>query len=227
MANRSPRRVITTIIVLSVIGFGLFFGIKGCSDDISPDTAGILLETKGKKYLFSPVGSVAVEQSIAEEKSPQAFPNVPIYKDGDDFYVNPTLSKDLVHLMSGSYTLFDFKEKSYDGYVTTEFDDTFLMENSYESTEIAGKQKALNVITLKNKKGEEMEIIWEQDPSTGEYKAIKNCSVRGFWTQTNPSPGETVVSSEDRFVISIKKLARFFGCRYSYDRETKILTVKR
>ncbi len=227
MRKNSSRRIITLMIVLSAIGFGLFFGIKGCTEDISPDQAGIILEVNGKKYLYANSPTSIVKKSIEEGNSPAANPTLKIYKDGDQLFVDPLNAKALIYLMSGEYELSDFKEVSYDGYVTMEAGEAFSFENSYRSTKTIGKQKSHNELTLKNKNGEEMQVIWERDPSTSEVTPIRNCQVRGFWTKTHPAPGETVVSSEDRFVVSLGKLANFFGCKYSYNRETKILTVKK
>ncbi|PWL23408.1 MAG: hypothetical protein DCO96_16290 [Fluviicola sp. XM-24bin1] len=226
MAKRSPRRILVSVVILLAIGGGVFAMVGSCSDDISPDISNVILETKGKKYLYSSLGSETVKQQLEAKSSPAAMADLAVYKDGDAFYVDPMNMRALVNLMSGNVETFDYKEKSYDGYVTIGTEDAYKIEQQYVSTSKVGKQAVKQIVTLTNTKGKTMLISWNFDPSTGEHKAIKNCEVRGFWFQTNPQPGETVISSEDFLVVPAKKLAKFFGCKIAFDRETKVFTVK-
>ena len=120
------------------------------------------------------------------------------------------------------------KKKSYQGYVTSGTNEVYGMTTSYESTENIGEQLTVfNVRLGQVEKRAELIVRWNYNPKTGEYKALENCEVRSFWIQTNPSPGETVISSEDFLVVDLKTLQEFYGNAFEYDAEGKVLYVIR
>lgn len=171
------------------------------------------------------MGDFIVEASIEKGESPAAAPSLEVYKNNDDFYVSPIRMKALADVMAGDTKLHDYKEPSYDGYVVSLHNVGFDVSTKVKTTETIGEQLTAFTATLKNEAGEEMTVEWELNPSTAEYKAVSNCEVKSFWVQTNPSPGETVISGEDFLVIHINKLAEFYECAVSYDPETRLFFV--
>ncbi len=220
------RKLVTGIVLVLSLGMGIFFMFNGCAGNISPEAANMILEKKGKQYLFSALGSTAVKQSIEKGESPAAFTSIQVYKDGDVYYVHPADMEPVVNVMAEEVELHDYKEASYDGYVTGLPAESFELKTHYRSTKTIGQQLIVSELTIRNKQKKSRLIKWEFDPKTGEYTALKNCEVHSFWIQTNPSPGETVISSKDFLVVPIDELAGFFGVKAEYSEETQLLFIR-
>lgn len=221
------KRLIGGLFLTIFIGGSMLLLFRGCSENISPEAANVALNTNGKTYLYSVMGDFIVQNSIEKGESPALAPSLEVYKNNDDFYVAPIRMKALADVMAGDTKLYEYKEPSYDGYAVSNEKVGFEMSTKVKTTETIGEQITAFTATLRNADGEEMRIEWEMNPSTAEYKAISNCEVKSFWVQTNPSPGETVISGEDFLVVHIDKLAEFYKCSVTYDPETRLFFVSK
>ena len=172
------------------------------------------------------MGTTIVENEISKNQSPTAMAAVSVFLDEDNYFLEPDKMKDVVSVMSGNYHLHPFKEKSYDGYVTTESDAGYELTTMVESTEKIGEQKYSYDLTLKNKNGKTKHVRWSINQKTWEKTAIENCELHEFYEQTSPAPGETVYSTNDKLVVNIADLAKFFGKSYTYDRDAFILYIE-
>lgn len=217
-------RSLTGMIFALMIGGGIFMGIRSCSSNISPDIANLALKTNGKTFLYSNLGSLNVQMSIDKNESPAAMAFVKVYKDDEEYFVEPKDMQSVIDLMSGNTALFEYEEKSYEGYVTSDTAVNYKSSLSYESTAKVGEQLSVHSVQLKND-ADSMSIQWKFNPKTGENIAVSNCAVRSFWFQTNPSPGETVISSEDFLVVKLKALCKFYNCTFEYDPEAMVLYI--
>jgi hypothetical protein len=223
--GNTKRQLFTGIFVTISIAFVIFLLVGRCSENISPDVPTLALKKDNSIYLYSMLTTEMVEASIQRKESPPAITYVQVYKDNKVHYLNPSNIKELVQVMSGAYVTHPYKEKSYEGYVTASDKKVFELTTHNESTEVVGKQLMITTIVLTNNRDEKMEISWSFNPKENEYKAIKNTVVKDFWIETNPSPGETVVSSKDFLVIPITQLCEFFHCSYEFDVENQVLYV--
>ncbi len=93
------------------------------------------------------MGTTIVENEISKNQSPTAMAAVSVFLDEDNYFLEPDKMKDVVSVMSGNYHLHPFKEKSYDGYVTTESDAGYELTTMVESTEKIGEQKYIYDLT--------------------------------------------------------------------------------
>ena len=153
---------------------------------------------------------------------------VPIYKDDEEYFVQPSYLNQIANTMGGNVDLFEFKEASHDGYFSVNNQDTLYHEQSeIVTTATIGEQITKTTVTLRNKANSSMSIVWSFSNKTAEYKAGKNCEVHSFWTKTTVQPGETNISTQDFLVIPLSRLAKFYGCSVSYDSETKVLFIKK
>ena len=200
--------------------------IRGCTSNISPEPANIVLEKNNKSYVYSSLGTILVKSSIEKKESPAALTCVEVYKDGDEYYVAPNRMKALIDVMADNVEIHEYKEESYEGYVTSGMDEVYSQESKFRSTKTIGEQVTVYSVSIKNKEGDSLVIEWSFNPKTGDYFGTKNCAAKSFWIQTNPSPGETVISSKDFLVIGLNKLAKFFGRKVEYDEETQVLFVR-
>lgn len=220
------KRMFTGVFLAVAIGGAVFFMIRGCEGNVSPDVANLALKSDGKTYVYSQLSSTIVKKTITENQSPSAMAFVQIYKDGDKYFVAPNVMREVVDLFSGNYQKHVYKEKSYEGYVTSGTNEVFGISTSYESTDKIGEQLTVYSVRLGQvEKRAELIIRWSFNSKTGEYKALENCIVKSFWIQTNPSPGETVISSKDFLVVSIATLQEFYGDSFEYDAEGKVLYI--
>ena len=130
--------------------------------------------------------------------------------------------------MGGNVDLYEFKEASHDGYFSINKQDTLYIEQSeMHTTAIIGEQIRKYVVTLRDKSNKTMNISWSYNQKTSEYTAGDNCEVHSFWIKTSVQPGDTRLSAEDFLVVSLSRLAKFYGCSVSYDDETKVLFIKK
>ena len=206
------------------LGIGIFFAFGSCSN-VSPDVATLALKKDGKVYLYAAGSSEWVDASLAKKESPASMAFVQVHKDDDKHYLTPLLMAKVVQAMAGDTKLHNYKEKSYDGYFTANDNLAFDIKTRQESTEVIGEQLTISEMTVKNEDGEELPISWSFNPKQNEYKAYKNCLVKSFWFETNPSPGETVISSKDFLVVNLHGLCSFFKCSYEYDSDHQVLYI--
>jgi len=208
------------------IGGAVLFMVRGCASNISPEAANIVLEKSGKSYLYSSLGSSLVKMSIEKGESPAAITCIQVYKDGDTYFVAPNNMKTLIDVMANNVEVHEYKEASYEGYVTSAENEAYSLESKFRSTKTIGQQITVFSVSAKKEDGATLDIEWSFNPKTGDYFGTKNCEVKSFWIQTNPSPGETVISSKDFLVIGLDKLSKFFSRKVEYDEETQVLFVK-
>ena len=109
------RRMISGIFLTLALGGGIFFMVRGCAGNISPDVANLALKTEGKTYVYSQLGSTIVKKSIKENKSPNAMAFVQVFKDNDEFFVAPGMMKEVAHLFAGNYETHAYEEKKLSG----------------------------------------------------------------------------------------------------------------
>ena len=207
------------LIVLLVLGSGVFYITRSCKN-ISPDAANLALTIEGKTYLHC----FGLPQGDMKESVPPDW--VLIYKDDDEYFIEPSQAQKIVDAMAGNVNLFDYQEVSYEGYFEGSKKDTFITRHSeFQSTATIGEQIRKESATIRNRSNDTMEIKWSFNQKNGEYKAEKNCEVHAFWEQTVIAPGETAYATEDHLVISLEKLAEFYDCTVSYDRDTRVLFI--
>jgi len=222
--HRYKGRLFVLFIILS-FGFGVFFLVKSCSSDISPVSANILLEKGGKKYLFSALPSDLVQQSIDNGSLPAVFDNLLVYKDGDDYYLSPSTIQNVASVAAGEYRLHPHAAAATSGYVSAAMKSSYAMNTSYRSTSELGRQDIVNKVVLTNARGKHLNIAWTQNAKEYEFYNMKNCEVHAFWIETNPAPGQVVISSNDYLVVSVDVLAKFFGCSIRFDPEANLLII--
>ena len=222
--RRSPIGYFILAFVIFMVG-GMFFLFKGCSSESSPIISDMVLEKGGKKFLYAEIGPDAVKVAIEQGNSPQLFKTLLVYQDGDEYFVGPSTITKLAAIASGEYTVHTYKEASVDGYVTVGNVQNYTSDVKFKTSAKIGEQDMINTVTVKNSKGAEMTIRWTMNSKTGEYSQLKNCEMHAFWVQSNPAPGQTVISSADYLVVPLETLATFFKRKMTFDRETGVLTI--
>jgi len=192
-----------------------FLIFRSC--DISPDVANLAVTIEGKTYLQS--------GSAKEDMKKSCPPGIVlIYKDGDAFFIEPSQAQNIVDAMSGNVDLFEYQEVSYEGYFDGSAKETFITRHSeFQSTETIGEQIREESATIRNRSNDRMEIKWSFNQKNG-YKAKKNCEIHAFW-EPKMIAGVMSWGFEDRLVISLEKLAEFYDCTVSYDRDTRVLFI--
>jgi len=217
-ARYRPRRrlIIYILVVLSLIGIPAFL-VSRC--EVSPEGASLAIIIEGKTYLQS--------GSAKEDMTESCTPNsVMIYKDGDEVFITVEgfEVQYIVDAMSGNVDLFEYQEVSYEGYFDGSKKDTFITQHSeIQSTETIGEQIREEAATIRNRSNDRMEIKWSFNQKNG-YKAEKNCEIHAFW-EPKMIAGVMSWGFEDRLVISLTKLAEFYDCTVSYDRDTRVLFI--
>lgn len=224
--KKEKKSRITRMLVVFVIvglGLGIFTALRGCMADLSPDVVNLAVKKEGKTYVYSNMGKFIIESQIKQKQSPTYSASTFLYKD-DGLFVEPGSAKDLVNVFSNNLCYYDFKEKSFDGYVTYDSLEVFKNDNTTQSTEKIGEQ--IIIYTVKFLNGDKSMLIkWSYNTKTAEFKAIKNCELRSFYSQSSPYPGNTVTSSYDHLVIPLDKIAVFYNRKYTYDEEQKVFFI--
>jgi hypothetical protein len=198
-----------------------FLIFRSCEKNISPSLAHIALQINGKTYMYASGNYKEINKSV-----PMGF--VPIYKDDEAYFVQPSYLNQIANTMGGNVELFEFKEASHDGYFSINNQDTLYHEQSeIVTTATIGEQIRKTTVTLRNKANSSMNISWSFSDKTSEFKAGKNCENHSFWIKTTVQPGETNISTQDYLVIPLSRLAKFYGCSVSYERETNVLFIKK
>lgn len=225
-AQGSSRRFLFVFLFIASIGGAVLFMFKGCSDDLSPIQANILLVNQGKNYVFSGLPSDQVQSQIDAGKLPAVFNNLSVYKNDDIYYMKPSDLKELVSVASGEYVLHTGGAGA-SGYVSVAHDKSFTEDVSYKAGAKLGQQDAVHTVLLTNAKGGKMTIQWTRNSREYEFYDLKNCEVQSFWVETNPAPGQTVLSSNDYLVVDLNKIASFFNCTITFDTENALVVVSR
>lgn len=203
---------------LFVLPFLIF---KSCEKNTSPKLAHIALQINGKTYMYASGNYKEIKKSV-----PMGF--VPICIDDDAYFIEANYLEKIVHIMGGNVDLYEFKEASHDGYFSINKQDTLYIEQSeMHTTATIGEQIRKYVVTLRDKSNKTMNISWSYNQKTSEYTAGDNCEVHSFWIKTSVQPGDTRLSTMDFLVVSLSRLAKFYGCSVSYDDETKVLFIKK
>lgn len=136
-----------------------------------------------------------------------------LYKD-NGLFVDPNNMKDLVNVFADNLIYYNLKEKSVDGYITFDSLEVYKLNVKTQSTERIGEQLMIYIVEL-NQTNKSMSISWSYNNKTSEYKALKNCELHSFYSQSSPYPGTTVTSSIDCIVIPLDKIASFYNRTYN------------
>lgn len=226
---RTPRRFkgrhFLLVFILTMCS-GMFFLVKSCNEDISPISANILLEKGGKKYLFSGLSTDAVQKALEKGQLPAVFDNLMVYKDGDSYYMSPSSIQNIASIAGGECTLHPHEAGATNGYVSAEMKNSFSVETSYKSTSEIGRQDIVNKVALTNARGKKLNISWTRNAKKYEFYNMKNCEVHSFWIETNPAPGQVVISSSEYLVVSLDVLAKFFACKINFDETANLLIIR-
>lgn len=223
--EKSKRKPFIRLFTGILFAGGIAMLVFTCTSGRSVETVKIGYKTKDKTYLFSNMGGTVVKENIQRKTSPAAIPFFNIYNE-DGIWAQPQSIKELCDMMWGNFEIWPYKEKSYDGYITTGFEEIYTIKSAFESTEKIGEQLVVSTVKIKNISGKTKEIKWSRNMKTGELNAIKNCEVRSFNIETKPSPGETVISSEDFVVVNLDELATFFGgIKLEFDEDDMLLYI--
>ena len=129
------------------VGLSIFFFSKGCTED-APAIVNLVLEESGKKYVFSNLGTEAVQASLRRNESPSSMHFLELYVD-DKLYMPPQEVKDLVNLIAGNCKIHEYREKSCDGYVTNGNEEIFNFVVKNEMTENIGEQIVKSKVVIK------------------------------------------------------------------------------
>ena len=223
-SNKSKKKSTwkNTLGTLAIIALGAIPFLIGyrCSEMASPDLAKVALVKNGKTYMLTFTSYKEINESVPLDQF------VEIYKDDEQYYIQPSTLKKIVSIMGGNVDLFDFKEASYDGYCSINNKDTLYLEKSeLRSSSTIGEQIRKTTATIRNKANKTMNISWSFSDKTNEFTAGTNCEIRSFLC-LYAEPGERSTYYDDFLVIPLSRLAKFYGCKVTYDEDTKVLYIK-
>lgn len=215
---------ILIFIGLIILGAAVFIIFFSSSDSRLVNLA---LQKEGKTYVFSKSGPQITQSAIEKEKSPSVFPFMELLV-RKELYISPYKMEELCNLLGGGYTLHEYAEKSYEGYVTTRSQEHYSLTTENQSTEQVGEQLLINTVTLTNDQGATKRIVWSQKPQSSKQTSIENCELKSFMIVTSPHPGETVGNFEKILVVKLKDLVDFFnsGLSLEYKKKEQLLYVK-
>lgn len=215
---------ILIFIGLIILGAAVFIIFFSSSDSRLVNLA---LQKEGKTYVFSKSGPQITQSAIEKEKSPYVFPFMELLV-RKELYISPYKMEELCNLLGGGYTLHEYAEKSYEGYVTTRSQEHYILTTENQSTEQVGEQLLINTVTLTNDQGATKRIVWSQKPQSSKQTPIENCELKSFMIVTSPHPGETVGNFEKILVVKLKDLVDFFnsGLSLEYKKKEQLLYVK-
>jgi hypothetical protein len=170
----------------------------------------LALKKNNETYVFSKLGSFITKISIEKNESPSVFPFLQVFDD-EGLFVSPDNLEDIVNVIGGNYELFPYKEKSYEGYFTGAEESLYQSNNVNRSTEVVGQQMRENTITLSTLNSSDIfEIVYEQNPKSGDYTAIRNCELKSFRITRSYRPGESTTSSEDYLMVNLDDIVTFY-----------------
>ncbi len=191
--------------------------LASCSFSTSDDrkSVNLILKKDGKLYLFSTLGTFVTKNSLDKNMSPAIVETTKIVEKEGKFFVQPTHLKNIVNLISGNYVLLDYKEKSFDGYVTEGEFDVYDKKYGSESTEKIGKMiSTANVFITDTSNIKKYHISWQRNPN---QKPLKNCVEMSLWTDKSYKPGETSVVKEKYIMIDLNTIVEYFNFKVKLD----------
>lgn len=186
----------------------------------------LALKKEGKVYVFSQMDPDDVQEMIASQKSPPAsrFLHLLVKK---ELYLQPRYLGEIVHLLSGNYLLFDYSEKSFDGYITTNEQDLVQSDMETQTTEKVGEQLLVSTVDLRHDSKPSKRISWSQVSMSTKLKAIENCELKSFMIVSSPYPGTTVGANEKMIVVKLQDLINYYNPDLSleYNRDEQLLYI--
>ncbi len=201
-----------------VIMGGAFFILFNSSSDSR--VVNLALQKEGNTYVFSKLGPQLTQSAIDQGKSPSVFPFMELLV-RKSLYISPYKMEELCNLLGGGYTLHEYAEKSYEGYVTARSQEHYNLTTDNQSTEQVGEQLLIHTVTLTNQQGATKRIVWSQKQSSSKQTPIENCELKSFMIVTNPHPGETVGNYEKIVVVKLQELVDFFNSDLSFEYKKK------
>ncbi|NQT77123.1 MAG: hypothetical protein HQ565_05375 [Bacteroidetes bacterium] len=207
--------------------FLLFFAIilTSCSPSDDRKNINLALKVDNKTYLLSSLGAFITETKLKNNESPPIIKSTRIVEVGGELFVEPSCLENIVNLISGNYILYDYKEKSFDGYVTERKYDVYDKKYSTESTEKIGEMLSITNIYLSDTaQTKELHISWQRTPN---QKPLKNCLEMSLWIDCSYKPGTTTVALEKYIMIELNKIVEFYDYNIivDYIAEDEILYV--
>ena len=222
--SQSKWVTLTGLLAVAIIALGVWVAYRGYSDR-SPKLVNLISVIEAKTYVYSILPPMAIEERISQGMTPETPAMFPLYKDGDDLFVDPENMKELVHIMAGEIRIFPREEKSHQGYLSRAGENAYSMNSKTGSAEKIGEYIVSSEVLLR-KGDEEKRIRWEVRSKSAEWKAIENCEMRSFWYMVQPSPGTTVLDTHNKLVVPMTALEAFYNTTVVFDSENHLLTVQ-
>lgn len=185
----------------------------------------IALVKNEKTYVFSSLGELITKINLDKKESPIIIKTTGIVEKNGRLYAEPSSLENIVNLLSGNYAIFDYTEKSFDGYVAATESDVFETKYSNESTEKIGEMVSTAKITLTDtQKTKEYKIEWNRSPN---QKCIANCEELSLWSDKTYKPGEKTFIKEKFIVVDLLNIAEFYDptIELKYVKEDEILYI--
>lgn len=206
------KRFLGKLFFTGIVLMAIYACVFKLFDRTKSPIVNIALRENGKTYIFSLMTSEQVQHQISKHKSPVALPFLKLYSEDKTLYIEPEHIKEIVNVLCGNYTLHDYPEQSFDGYVTNGPSDCGKHSVHNTTTEKIGEQVLHhNYYFTHPETKNSMAIRWKLNPSTGEIQALENCSEKAFRITENPHPGETYTFSKKFVVVDLNYLTHFFG----------------
>ncbi|MGX1928622.1 hypothetical protein [Flagellimonas sp. 2504JD4-2] len=227
MAQRKKRWGI--YLVLGITFFSGFMVYLMFTSETNTSVVNLVLQKDGKTYLYSYLGDQAVQSSIQMNESPVIFPFIQLFEDDDKLYAAPDKLEDIVNLICGNYQIYDYPEKSSDGYVTSGNMSCFQTLFKNQTTENIGEQIRTHTAELTDlDSGNDFEIKWNVNTKTYESEALENCQEKSFMIKTSVQPGEFVISSKDFIMVDLQGVINFYGKKVNarLNKEEQLLYIQ-
>lgn len=228
MAKKNKKSVVGFIVIIAIAAS--VFASFAFFNKTSMDVVNLALRTDNKVYLFSNLGSIAVQMSLKIKQSPVTMNYLRLFQHDKEIYITPTDLKDVAQLLGGDYKLHPYQEQSHDGYVTAGDGSVYTLAIQSETTAQIGERMIVNEITISHPKtGQKTKIVWHRNAKTGQATAVANCQLKSFWLRSSAYPGKYVVTAQDFIVVNLKNVARLFGKNVTLDYVAKdqILYIQR
>ncbi len=207
--------------------FLLVFAIvlSSCSPSDDRKSINLALKIDNKTYLLSSLGAFITEIKLKNNESPPILKSTRIVEVDGELFVEPACLENIVNLISGNYILYDYNEKSFDGYIAERKFDVYDKKYSTESTEKIGEMLSITNIYLSDTaQTKELHISWQRTPH---QKPLKNCLEMSLWIDCSYKPGTTTVALEKWIMIELNRIVEFYGNNVivDYVAEDEILYV--
>lgn len=119
----------------------------------------LALKKNDKTYVFCKAGTARVQYSLDRNESPSILGFIQIFEENNNLYADPIHIREITNILCGNYIIHNFKEHSYDGYVTSGQQNCFKNTFKNKSTENIGEQVRLNTVELTNLESGNMHLI--------------------------------------------------------------------